>query len=283
MKLAQFSKAGRNGLGWVLEDGVVDLRERLPKQVTTMVDLIERWEEVRPILQSWGASKPDFQLQDVTFRAPISRPGKIMGIGLNYADHAAEAHMELPKDQLWFSKPATAIAAPFGAVHLPKVSDNLDYEAELIFVIGRRCRHASRTEAAGAIFGYSVGNDVSVRDWQFKTSQFILGKSFDTHAPIGPWIITADSIDANNLGIRCLVNGEERQKSNTRHFIFDCPAIVEHLSKVMTLEPGDIIFTGTPAGVGAVRKPPMWLKEGDHVRVEIEGIGHIENVIVREP
>jgi 2-keto-4-pentenoate hydratase/2-oxohepta-3-ene-1,7-dioic acid hydratase in catechol pathway len=283
MKLAQFSKAGRNGLGWVREDGVVDLRERLPGELTTMVDLIERWEEVRPILQSLDAPKPDFQLQDVTFRAPISRPGKIMGIGLNYADHAAEAHMELPKDQLWFSKAVTAIADPFGAVHLPKVSDNLDYEAELILVIGNRCRHASRSEAAGAIFGYSIGNDVSVRDWQFKTSQFILGKSFDTHAPIGPWIVTVDSIDANNLGIRCLVNGEERQRSNTRHFIFDCPAMIEHLSKVMTLEPGDIIFTGTPAGVGAVRKPPVWLKEGDHVRVEIEGIGHIENLIVREP
>jgi 2-keto-4-pentenoate hydratase/2-oxohepta-3-ene-1,7-dioic acid hydratase in catechol pathway len=283
MKLAQFSKAGRNGLGWVREDGVIDLRERLPGELTTMVDLIERWKEVRPILQSLDAPKPDFQLQDVTFRAPISRPGKIMGIGLNYADHAAEAHMELPKDQLWFSKAVTAIADPFGVVHLPKVSDNLDYEAELILVIGNRCRHVSRSEAARAIFGYSIGNDVSVRDWQFKTSQFILGKSFDTHAPIGPWIVTADSIDANNLAIRCLVNGEERQSSNTRHFIFDGPAMVEHLSKVMTLEPGDIIFTGTPAGVGAVRKPPVWLKEGDHVRVEIEGIGHIENLIVREP
>lgn len=149
-------------------------------------------------------------------------------------------------------------------------------------MIGERCRHVPRAEAAGVIFGYCIGNDVSVRDWQFKTSQFILGKSFDTHAPIGPWIVTSDSIDPHCLDIRCLVNGEVRQKSNTRQFVFDCHAMVEYLSKVMTLEPGDLVFTGTPAGVGAVRKPPVWLREGDRVRVEIEGIGWIENRIVRE-
>jgi 2-keto-4-pentenoate hydratase/2-oxohepta-3-ene-1,7-dioic acid hydratase in catechol pathway len=151
-----------------------------------------------------------------------------------------------------------------------------------VFVIGQKCRHVSRAEAAKVIFGYTIGNDVSVRDWQFKTSQFILGKSFDTHAPIGPWIVTAESIDPNDLNIRCRVNDELRQSSNTRHFIFDCFAMVEHLSKVMTLEPGDIVFTGTPSGVGATRKPPAWLKEGDRVRTEIDGIGHIENIITRE-
>jgi 2-keto-4-pentenoate hydratase/2-oxohepta-3-ene-1,7-dioic acid hydratase in catechol pathway len=167
-------------------------------------------------------------------------------------------------------------------VQLPRVSTSLDYEAELVFVIGKKCRHVSRDQAAAVIFGYCIGNDVSVRDWQFKTSQFILGKSFDTHAPIGPWIVTPEAIDPHNLDIRCLVNGDERQSSNTRHFIFDCYAMVEHLSKVMTLEPGDLIFTGTPAGVGAARKPPLWLREGDVVRIEIEGIGAIENRIVRE-
>jgi 2-keto-4-pentenoate hydratase/2-oxohepta-3-ene-1,7-dioic acid hydratase in catechol pathway len=149
-------------------------------------------------------------------------------------------------------------------------------------VIGRRCRHVSREEARTVIFGYCVGNDVTVRDWQFKTSQFVLGKSFDTHAPIGPWIVTADAIDPHNLEIRSYVNGEERQHSNTRHFIFDCYAMVEHLSKAMTLEPGDLIFTGTPSGVGAVMKPPKFLAAGDVVRVEIDGIGAIENHVVNE-
>jgi 2-keto-4-pentenoate hydratase/2-oxohepta-3-ene-1,7-dioic acid hydratase in catechol pathway len=282
MKLAQFTEQGAVGIGIVVANGLVDLRNRLPSSVKTMVDLIEHWGEVHTAIKTYSTLAPDLAMEQVTLTAPVSRPGKIMGIGLNYIDHAAESKMELPKDQLWFSKAVTAIADPFGIVQLPKVSDSLDYEAELIFVIGQRCRHVSRDKAADVIFGYSIGNDVSVRDWQFKTSQFILGKSFDTHAPCGPWIVTADAIDAHNLNIRCLVNGELRQSSNTRHFIFDCYAMVEHLSKVMTLEPGDIVFTGTPSGVGAVRTPPLWLKDGDRVRIEIDGIGHIENTIRRE-
>jgi 2-keto-4-pentenoate hydratase/2-oxohepta-3-ene-1,7-dioic acid hydratase in catechol pathway len=279
MKLAQFSVGNRSSLGLVANGGVVELCNSLPETIKTMVDLIAHWGDVRPLIQSLAGCAPDFVLEEVTLRAPVTRPGKIMGIGLNYSDHAAEAKMELPKDQLWFSKAVTTIQDPFGVVQLPKVSGSLDYEAELVFIIGKRCRHVSYDDAADAIFGYTIGNDVSVRDWQFKTSQFILGKSFDSHAPIGPWIETAESIDPHNLNIRCLVNDEERQGSNTRHFIFDCYDMVEHLSKVMTLEPGDIVFTGTPAGVGAARNPPLWLKDGDRLRTEIEGIGHMENTI----
>jgi 2-keto-4-pentenoate hydratase/2-oxohepta-3-ene-1,7-dioic acid hydratase in catechol pathway len=282
MKLAQFARGKETGVGLVLDGGIVDLGRHLPASPHTMMELVCGWDEFRPMVQALSTATPDFDLDEITLRAPIARPGKIMGIGLNYADHAAEASMELPKDQLWFSKPATAICDPYGAVLLPKVSAALDYEVELVLVIGKRCKHVSRNEASTVIFGYCVGNDVSVRDWQFKTSQFILGKSFDTHAPIGPWLVTADSINSNDLGIRCFVNGEERQSSNTRHFVFDCAAMVEHLTKVMTLEPGDILFTGTPAGVGAARKPPVWLREGDRVRSEIDGIGWIENTIVRE-
>jgi 2-keto-4-pentenoate hydratase/2-oxohepta-3-ene-1,7-dioic acid hydratase in catechol pathway len=247
-----------------------------------MKRMIEAWAEVQSAVQALESSEADYGLKEVTLHAPIGRPGKIMGIGLNYSDHAAEAKMELPKDQLWFSKATTAVSDPYGDVQLPKVSDCLDYEAELAFVIGRKCRHVSREEAPGVIFGYCAGNDVSVRDWQFKTSQFILGKSFDTHAPFGPWIVRSDSLNPHALNIRCSVNGEVRQSSNTRYFIFDCFAMVEHLSKVMTLEPGDVVFTGTPAGVGAARNPPVWLRVGDVVRVEIDGIGAIENRIVRE-
>jgi 2-keto-4-pentenoate hydratase/2-oxohepta-3-ene-1,7-dioic acid hydratase in catechol pathway len=162
---------------------------------------------------------------------------------------------------------------------MPRVSTQLDYEAELVFVIGKRCRYVDRNEAAGALFGYCAGNDVSVRDWQFRTTEFMLGKSFDKGAPIGPWIVTSDELDGANLNISCYVNDEQRQHSNTKNLIFDCLAQIEYLSQVMTLEPGDVIFTGTPAGVGAGMKPPRWLFVGDRVRVEIEGIGSIENVV----
>jgi 2-keto-4-pentenoate hydratase/2-oxohepta-3-ene-1,7-dioic acid hydratase in catechol pathway len=268
----------------VVERGIVDLGNRLPTRGATTIDLIEAWDSLRSSLGDLDLEnvQPDFALNDVELRAPITRPGKIMGIGLNYRDHAAESKMEIPAEQLWFSKPVTAIADPYGPIELPRVSDQLDYEAELVMVIGKRCRHVKREDAWKVIFGYCIGDDVSVRDWQFKTSQFILGKSFDTHAPIGPWIVTADAIDPHRLDIRSYVNGEQRQHSNTRHFIFDCYSMIETLSKVMTLEPGDVIFTGTPAGVGAARRPPLWLRAGDVVRVEIEGIGAIENRVVRE-
>jgi 2-keto-4-pentenoate hydratase/2-oxohepta-3-ene-1,7-dioic acid hydratase in catechol pathway len=282
MKLANFTEGGSAGLGIYVGDGLLDLRKRLPPHVKTMIDLIEQWSEVRGQLDALAALPADLSLEQVTLKAPIVRPGKIMAIGLNYADHAAETGMELPSDQLWFSKAVTSISDPFGVVELPKVSNNLDYEVELVMVIGKRCRHVTRAQAPGVIFGYCIGNDVSVRDWQFKTSQFTLGKSFDTHAPIGPWIITADSFGPHRAGIRCFVNGEERQRSNTQNFIFDCYAMIEHLSKAMTLEPGDIFFTGTPAGVGAARKPPQWLKAGDIVRSEIDGIGAIEVRIAPE-
>jgi 2-keto-4-pentenoate hydratase/2-oxohepta-3-ene-1,7-dioic acid hydratase in catechol pathway len=276
MKLANFTEGGSTGLGIYAGDGLIDLRKRLPPYIKSMIDLIEQWSEVRGQLDGFATLPADLSLDQVTLRAPIPRPGKIMAIGLNYADHAAETGMELPSDQLWFSKAVTSISDPFGVVELPKVSNNLDYEVELVMVIGKRCRHVSRAQAPEAIFGYCIGNDFSVRDWQFKTSQFTLGKSFDTHAPIGPWIVTADSFGPHRAAIACYVNGEERQRSNTRNFIFDCYAMIEHLSKAMTLEPGDIFFTGTPSGVGAARKPPQWLKAGDIVRSEIDGIGAIQ-------
>lgn len=252
-----------------------------------MIELIGDFENWRPQIEGLVAradqsGAPKLALADVELLSPIERPGKIMGLGFNYADHAAEAAIELPTDQLWFSKASTAINDPFGRIILPRVSPTLDYEAELVVVIGKTCRHVSRAEAQSVIFGYCVGNDVTVREWQFKTSQFVLGKSFDSHAPVGPWIVTADAIDPSALEISSRVNGEVRQKSNTRHFVFDCAAMIEHLSIVMTLEPGDLIFTGTPSGVGALMKPPAWLAEGDVVRVEIEAIGAIENRVAAE-
>jgi 2-keto-4-pentenoate hydratase/2-oxohepta-3-ene-1,7-dioic acid hydratase in catechol pathway len=287
MKLASFSRPPATDrpareLGIVVDGGIVALSRHLTDTPTTMVALMDRWDMLAPKLASLARLPADHAMADIVLHAPVERPGKIMGIGLNYADHAAEAAMDVPSEQLWFCKAVTSVADPFGPIQLPKVSSALDYEAELVFVIGKRCRHVTRDEAPSVIFGYSAGNDVSVRDWQFKTSQFNLGKSFDTHAPFGPWIVTPDEIDPHTLGIRCLVNGEERQNSNTRHFIFDCYDQIAFLSQAMTLEPGDVFFTGTPSGVGAVMKPPKWLRNGDRVRVEIEGIGAIENVVQPE-
>jgi 2-keto-4-pentenoate hydratase/2-oxohepta-3-ene-1,7-dioic acid hydratase in catechol pathway len=278
MKIARYSQQGQTAIGLVVGDKVHPI-----DGVSGMIALIGDFAAWRDRISSLAAAPGGLPLAEVTLLSPIERPGKIMAIGLNYADHAAEAAMELPTEQLWFAKAATAINGPFAPIDLPKVSTALDYEAELVIVIGKRCRHVSRADAASVIFGFCVGNDVTVRDWQFKTSQFILGKSFDTHAPVGPWIVTGDEIDPSNLEISSWVNGERRQHSNTKYFIFDCAAVIEHLSKVMTLEPGDLIFTGTPAGVGAVMKPPKWLVAGDVVKVEIAGIGAIENTVAPEP
>ncbi len=177
----------------------------------------------------------------------------------------------------------TSVNAPFDPIELPNVSMMLDYEAELVAVIGKRCKHVPKEKAHDVVFGYCAGNDVTVRDWQFKTPQWMLGKSFDTHAPFGPWIVTADEIgDPHALGIRAFVNGEKRQDSNTKHLVFNVYDQIALLSQAMTLEPGDIIFTGTPGGVGVAMKPPQFMKAGDVTRIEIDKIGAIEATIVPE-
>jgi 2-keto-4-pentenoate hydratase/2-oxohepta-3-ene-1,7-dioic acid hydratase in catechol pathway len=223
-------------------------------------------------------------LAEVRLEAPVERPPKFLAIGLNYADHVAESGLEAPKFPTFFNKQSTCVTGPYDAIHLPSVSDRLDYEGELGFVIGTRSRHVPRGRAAEVIAGYLVVNDVSVRDWQFRAPTMTLGKSFDTHGPIGPWIVTPDEIgDPHALRLRTWVNGELRQDSSTKHLIYDCYSQVETLSTVFTLEPGDVVSTGTPAGVGAARRPPQFLKAGDVVRIEIEGIGWIENRVVPEP
>jgi ureidoglycolate lyase len=281
MKLARFMAGGAIHLGRVDDVYITSLSDRIAGIGNDMLSVIANWEHLnKSIVQL--QSRADFALDSISLLAPIERPGKIFCIGLNYADHAAEAGGALPEHQVYFTKPGTAVNAPYGEILKPIVSAQLDYEAELVFVIGKRSKHATPEQARSAIFGYCVGNDVSVRDWQLRTGQFTLGKSFDTHAPYGPYIVTADEIDAGNLGIRSFVNGERRQNSNTRHLVFDPVAQVMHLSQAMTLEPGDLIFTGTPGGVGIAMKPPQFLKAGDCVRIEIDGVGHIENTVVDE-
>jgi 2-keto-4-pentenoate hydratase/2-oxohepta-3-ene-1,7-dioic acid hydratase in catechol pathway len=223
-------------------------------------------------------------LAEVRLEAPIRRPPKFLAVGLNYADHVAESGREVPAHPTLFNKQSTCVTGPHDPIHLPRASSALDYEGELGFVIGRRCRHVSRENAADVIAGYLVVDDVSVRDWQLRIPTWTIGKSFDTHGPTGPWIVTADELrDPHRSALRTWVNGELRQESNTKELIFDCFALVEHISTAFTLEPGDVIATGTPGGVGIGMKPPQLLSAGDVVRIEIEGIGAIENTVVDEP
>jgi 2-keto-4-pentenoate hydratase/2-oxohepta-3-ene-1,7-dioic acid hydratase in catechol pathway len=211
------------------------------------------------------------------------RPRKFFAIGLNYADHVAESGLDTPEHLTVFMKAPTCVAGPYDPIERPVVSEWLDYEGELGFVIGRRCRHVSAEDAASVIAGYLVVDDVSVRDWQMQTPQWSLAKSFDTHGPIGPWIVTPDELgDPHALGIRTFVNDEVRQESNTSQLIFDCFRIVEILSQACTLEPGDVIATGTPSGVAGAMEGQPWLEPGDRVRIEIDGIGAIDNEVVDE-
>jgi len=281
MKIARFSTDGRTLLGVVEGMTIASITQRVVDDEWDMIRLIQSWPELRGDVEALRG-KSDFALNDVTLLAPVARPGKILGIGLNYHDHVAETSEAPPSIQTWFTKAVTSIADPYGDIELPRVSRALDYEAELVVVIGAGGRHIAAADAGDAIFGYCVGNDVSVRDWQLRTGQYSIGKSFDTHAPIGPWIVTADEIDPHALALRCFVNGEKRQESDTRHLIFDCYDQVAHLSEAMTLQAGDLLFTGTPSGVGAAMQPPQFLAAGDRVRVEIQEIGAIENVVVEE-
>jgi len=257
---------------------------------------ILRGESIRPIpaetledaLQTTGSEAPEIALADVELLAPVERPRKILGIGVNYAAHAAESvsfvDTKAPQVQKWFNKQATSANAPFGEVHLPKVSEQLDYEVELVVVIGKHGRHVPRERAMEIVGGFCVGCDYSVRDWQKASQTMIMGKGFDTHAPFGPAIVTPDEIeDVSSLQLRSYINGELRQSGHVRDMIHDIPAQIAHLTAAFTLEPGDLIFTGTPAGVGAGHTPPKWLKAGDTVRLEIDQVGVIENQIIAEP
>jgi ureidoglycolate lyase len=281
MKLVTFDAGNTPELGIVVGTAIVPLTRTKPQLAASMIDLIQHWGTARAEVEEVAAKgEAALPLGSVRLLAPIPRPGKIWAIGLNYADHIAESGMETPKNQIWFSKAVSSVNGPYDAIELPSVpKPHVDYEAELVAVIGAGGRHIPAANAANAIFGYCVGNDVTERAWQHAGPQWSLGKSFDTHAPFGPWIVTADEIpDPHSLGIRCLVNGETRQQSNTRHLVFDLWDQVAHLSSAMTLEPGDVIYTGTPGGVGAAMKPMQFLQDGDVVRVEIDGIGTIEAV-----
>jgi 2-keto-4-pentenoate hydratase/2-oxohepta-3-ene-1,7-dioic acid hydratase in catechol pathway len=285
MKLATFSQAGGGPrLGVVLGEALVDLAAAAPALPRDVCALLEAGAPALAAARDAAKTATRIPLSEVRLHAAVPRPQKFLAIGLNYRDHAAEAKLEIPKHPIVFNKQTSCTTGPYDPIHLPRVSRALDYEAELGFVVGRRCRHVPRERAHEVIAGYLVVNDVSVRDWQMRVPTWTMGKSFDTHGPLGPWLTTADEVaDPHALGVRCFVNGELRQSSNTKELIFDCFALVEHLTTAFTLEPGDVVATGTPAGVGAVMRPPKYLVAGDVVRIEIDGLGRLENPVIAEP
>ncbi|MCM2452989.1 fumarylacetoacetate hydrolase family protein [Agrobacterium vitis] len=282
MKLARFTIDGVTRLGKVDNQRIVDLTAVVPEYGHSMRLLLEAYPRLRPALEA--ATEPSYLLADVRLEAPIADPQKFLAIGMNYQAHAEEAAaagIKTPESQLWFNKQVICINGPYGDVVVPAVSKMVDYEAELGFVIGKRCRHVSREDARSVIAGYLVANDVTARDWQFRSPTYTLGKSFDTHGPIGPWITTDDEIaDPHDLTLTLSLNGEERQRSSTGDMIYDIYDQIVYLSTVMTLEPGDVIITGTPSNVGIATQ--TFLKPGDVLRVEVQGLGGIENRCVAE-
>ncbi|HZU36197.1 MAG TPA: fumarylacetoacetate hydrolase family protein [Gemmataceae bacterium] len=254
----------------------------LPESVRDILDsgpaMLER---VRAVLGKANAVRQPASA--VTLLAPVPNPRKIICLGLNYRDHAAETAAAVPRDPILFNKYATALVGTGSSIVLPPVSQEVDFEAELVVVIGKRGRPKNAQEAAEFVAGYSVGNDVSARDWQLKKDgkQWMVGKTFDTFAPVGPTLVMADEVpDPHRLGIVLRINGQTMQQSNTDQMIFRVPQVLAYLAQVFTLEPGDIIFTGTPPGVGFARKPPVFLKPGDVVEVEIERLGLLRNPVV---
>ena len=282
MRLCRFESDHTIQIGKVIAgDAVVSLSDAVDGE-TSMRRVLERLPALRAAFEA--ADAPAIPLAQVKLLAPIDDPQKYLAIGMNYqahADEAAAAGHPIPKSQLWFNKQVSCITGPFDPIVRPKVSDKLDYEAELGYVIGTKCRHVTEADALSMVAGYLICNDVSVRDWQHRSPTYTLGKSFDTHGPIGPWITTADEIaDPEDLKMRLTVNGIVRQSAKTNDLIYKIAQQIAYLTTVMTLFPGDVIATGTPSGVAAVDQ--NWMRPGDVVRVEIEGLGAIENLVVDE-
>ncbi|HEY5640111.1 MAG TPA: fumarylacetoacetate hydrolase family protein [Dehalococcoidia bacterium] len=283
MRLATFIHEGRTRIGALTRTGhLLDLSAADPQLPQAMIELLSQdgWLE-RARKAAGGA--PEILPTDVQLEAPVPRPGKVLAIGLNYRDHAEESGQEIPQRPMVFAKVPTCIVGPGHPVYIPRVSRAVDWEAELCFVIGRKARYVKAADAVQYIAGYTIGNDISVRDWQLHSPTWMMGKGFDTHGPLGPAIATPDEFDPGSAHIRLFVNDEMKQNSTLDQLIFSVGEIVEYLSTGFTLEPGDVIYTGTPAGIGAASHPPKFLKAGDIVRVEIGGLGVLENPVLEEP
>jgi 2-keto-4-pentenoate hydratase/2-oxohepta-3-ene-1,7-dioic acid hydratase in catechol pathway len=283
MKLCRFYDSRRQAVyGLATKHGMIPLSGLLDPQPTDET-IMGRLEEV---IAAAATAKPEQAIEMPTsLLPPVPPPEKVICIGLNYLDHAIETGAKPPTEPIVFSKFNTALIGDGDAIVLPSLSQEVDYEAELVVVIGRTTRHVAVKDALKCVAGYTCGHDVSARDWQKGRpgGQWLLGKSFDTFGPIGPWLVTTDEIpDPSNLRVRMHLSGEVVQDSTTRQLIFDIPQLISHLSKIMTLKAGDLIFTGTPPGVGMAKTPPRFLRHGDVCTVEIEGIGPLTNPCVAE-
>jgi 2-keto-4-pentenoate hydratase/2-oxohepta-3-ene-1,7-dioic acid hydratase in catechol pathway len=291
LKIARFRYQDEESYGVLSQQSVLSLpalakrfQKTVPQKLEAFIaegaDVLAVAEELLKKASRTDLASISAPLSEVALLAPISFPPKIICLGLNYFDHAAETGSRIPDEPVIFIKPHTAITGPNQKIIKPKFVKELDYEGELCIVMGKTAKNVSETEAKNYVFGYTVFNDVSARDFQFKDGQWTRGKSFDTFAPTGPCITTENQLrNTEDLAIRTWVNGELRQNGTTRNMVFNVSQIVHHLSRVMTLEPCDIIATGTPAGVGFAMKPPQFLKHGDVLRIEIEGIGILENAV----
>lgn len=286
MRLLTFEHQGTRRLGVRTGDAIVDLSKADASLPTNMRDFLAAGDKALNSAKA-AADKGEHTLSasDVKICAPIHNPEKVICIGLNYADHAAESGMPIPSEPIVFSKYASSIIDPGDNIVAPSVSNEVDYEVELVVVIGKPGRHISEEDALSHVAGYTVGHDVSARDYQLQKpgGQWMMGKAFDTFAPIGPDLVTSDEVpEPGNLNIRCILNGETVQDSNTSQLIFRVEKLISYLSHVFTLTPGDLIFTGTPPGVGMGRTPQLWLKDGDVVVCEVDGIGRLENPVVSD-
>ncbi|MCQ8127010.1 fumarylacetoacetate hydrolase family protein [Methylomonas rivi] len=284
MKLVTLIHNGHRQIGAVVGDSVAIATGHIA-HADNMLDFLSCGQTGMAAMRDLIASgRHRINLPEVQLLAPVPRPGKFLGIGLNYADHISETGREKPEYPTFFTKQSSCVIGHGAAIHCPEVSEKVDYEGELGFVIGKRCRHVPVNKAHEVIAGFTICNDVTVRDWQQRTPTWTLGKSFDTHGPMGPWLVTADEIaDPHSLNLKTWVDDELRQNANTGAMLFNCYEMIAYLTQAMTLEPGDVISTGTPAGVGVKMKPRGYLKPGQTVRIEIEGIGALVNPVIAEP
>ena len=283
MRLVSFRSNGHTDAGLLRGDLVFPLKNAgFPDAVSFIAAEAKEQKRAEGLLKA-ASSRDLLPLDSVRLTAPIPRPPKILCIGLNYRDHAKESNMEVPSVPTVIAKYASSVIGPGEPIVLSAATQKPDYEAEFAVVIGKRAKRVKRAQWKDCVFGYTIVNDVSARDVQLATSQWTLGKSFDTFAPMGPHVITADEVpDPHALDIRLSIGGETLQHSNTRELIFGVPELIEYLSSMITLEPGDIISTGTPAGVGLGRTPPRWLRPGEEVLIEIEKIGTLRNPVIAE-
>lgn len=285
MKLITYQSDTGPKLGAIVDDRAIDLCAVDDTLPATMMDLLAAGEagmaQAATAVASADAATHGQPLEEVTLLPPVVRPGKVIALGRNYAAHAKEGGAEPPEYPMLFHKTATSLIGHGGTVRIPAGTNRVDYEAELAVIIGKVCKNVEEADAFDYIAGYTVANDITARDWQRLTTQFTAGKMVDTFGPLGPALVTKDEApDPANMSVKSILNGQMMQDGNTKMMIFSVPFIVSYISKISTLEPGDVILTGTPEGVGYARKPPIYMKDGDVITIEVEGLGTLTNPLV---